>query len=406
MANSLTASFPEYWSRAMQRYLVRTAIYPAIVSWEAHKVLKNGDTFHKPYGSDVQVSDYVRGSAFSVQDISVTDEYLTVNKQKVVPFYIDKYDEIQSSYSLRNYYIKRSAERLANTIDADVLAEVANAAYDLDYYDIDGTKTIGDGCDLTTTTIPKIFTVANRILSENNVPMSERCAVVDPKFFEVLEQYLAGKASNLGDKVNENGYMGKFFGIELYQSNSLYWTGKVGIAKNPTNGDTISINGVTFTFRTTLGTTAGSIHICSDAAKTVDQLVAAINAPGTTVAEDTDAGFVALSAADQAKLKNITATDGTTAITLVAKGWGYVKVAETFTDTTDAWDDGLNIVHYLFGRKGAINLAIQSRPEVTVKEVSDKLGVNIVSDTLYGIKTFTEGKNEIIDVKINTLSWI
>ena len=127
----------------MQRYLVRTATYPAIVSWEAHKVLKNGDVFHKPYGSDVQVSDYVRGSAFSVQDISTTDEYLTVDKQKVVPFYIEKYDEIQSSYSLRNYYIKRSAERLANTIDADVLAEVANAAYDLDYYDIDSTKTIG-----------------------------------------------------------------------------------------------------------------------------------------------------------------------------------------------------------------------------------------------------------------------
>jgi len=406
MSNSVTANFPEYWARTMQRYLVRTAVYPAIVSWEAHKALKNGDTFHKPYGSDVQVSDYVRGSAFNVVELNTTDEYLTVDKQKVVPFYIDKYDEIQDNYALRNYYIKRSSERLANTIDADVLAEARNATYSLDYKDIDGTKTDGDGCDLTTTTIPKIFTVANRMLNEQNVPMSERCAVVDPRFFEILEQYLAGRATTLGDTTNQNGYMGKFFGIQLYMSNSLCWTGKVGIATNPTNNDTISINGVKFTFVTTLGTTAGNVHIASDAAHTVDILVAAINAPGTSVSEDTDAGFVALSAADQAKLKNIVATDGTTYITLVAKGWGYIPVSKTFTDGTDAWDDGLNIVHYLFGRKGAINLAIQSQPSVSVKDVSDKLGKNIVSDTMYGIKTFKEGANEIIDVKINTLSWV
>lgn len=402
---AVTASFPEYWSRGLQRYLYKAAVYPAIVSWEAHKALKNGDTFNKPYGSDLSVSDYTRGSAFSVQTISTTNEYLTVDKQKVVPFYIDKFDEIQDNYSMRNYFIKRAAERLANTIDGDVLAEVENATYTLDYKDIDSTKTATYGCPLNTTNLPLIFTVANRKLNEQNVPMSERSAVVDPRFFEILTQYLAGRETSLGDRTNENGYMGKFMGIELYMSNALYWTGKVGIATNPTDGDTISINGVTFTFKTTLGTTAGNVNIASDAAHTVDILVAAINAPGTSVAEDTDTGFVALSAADQAKLKNITATDGTTYITLVSKGWGYIPVAETFTDTTDEWDDNLNIVHYLFGRKGAINLAIQAQPSVEVKDVSDKLGKNIVSYTLYGVKTFSEGANEIINVKINTKDW-
>lgn len=403
---AVTASFPEYWSRGLQRYLYKHAVYPAIVSWEAHKALKDGDTFNKPYGSDLAVSDYTRGQAFSVQTISTTNEYLTVDKQKVVPFYIDKFDELQDHYSMRNYFIKRAGERLANTIDGDVLAEVANATYDLDYKDIDSTKTANYACPLTTTNIPLIFTVANRKLNEANVPMSERCAVVDPRFFEILTQYLAGRATELGDRTNENGYMGKFMGIELYMSNALYWTGKLGMATNPTNGDTISINGVTFTWKTTLGTAAGNINICSDAAHSVANLVASINAPGTSVAEDTDAGFVALSAADQAKLKNITATNGTTYITLVAKGWGYIPVAETFTDTTDEWDDNLCMVHYLFGRKGAINLAIQAQPTTEVKDVPDKLGKNIVSYTMYGIKTFTEGANEIIDVKINTKDWV
>lgn len=405
MSNSLTASFPEYWSRGLQKYFTRTAVSLAIVSWEAHKKLKNGDTFNKPYGSDVQVEDYTRGAAFNIQDLTVTNEYLTVNQQKVVPFYIDKYDEIQSSYALRNYYIKRSAERLANTIDADVLAEVDNATYTCDYNDVDSTKTATYGIELSVTTLPKIFSVANRILSQNNVPLSERFCVVDPMFIDYLEQYTAARATALGDKANVNGYFGNFFGVKLYVSNSLYWTGKVGIATNPTNGDTITINGVKFTFVDTLGTAAGNIHITSAAAKTVDSLVAAINAPGTSVESGTDAGFVALSKADQNKLKNITATDGTTYITLTSKGWGYIPVAETFTDTTDEWDDNLCIIHYLFGRTGCINLAIQSRANVTVKDVSDKLGVNIVSDTLYGIKTFEEGANQMVDVKVNTKAW-
>jgi len=168
------------------------------------------------------VSDYTRGEAFSVQTISTTNEYLTVDKQKVVPFYIDKFDELQDHYSMRNYFIKRAGERLANTIDGDVLAEVANATYDLDYKDIDSAKTDNYACPLNTTNIPLIFTVANRKLNEANVPMSERCAVVDPRFFEILTQYLAGRETQLGDRTNENGYMGKFMGIELYMSNALY----------------------------------------------------------------------------------------------------------------------------------------------------------------------------------------
>ena len=405
MANSLSDNFPEYWSRAMQRYLSKEAVYQAIVSTEAQAVLKNGDTFHKPYGSDVVVSDYNRGSSFTVQDITTNDEYLTVDKQKVVPFYIDKYDEIQDNYSIRNYFIKRSAIKLANTIDADVLAEVVNASYTVDYHDIDSTKTAGYACPLSTTTIAKIFTTAHRKMSEANVPLTERIAVVDPHFISTLTEYFAGKATNLGDRVNENGYYGDFMGVKLYTSNSLYWTGKLGLATNPTDGDTISINGVTFTFKSTLGTEPGNVKICSSVANTIANFVNAFNTPGTSISEATNAGYVPVTAANQQKLKGITATAGTKCITFASKGWGYVPVAETLTDATDKWDDNLCMVHYLFGRKGAIHLVIQSRPNVSVKDVSDKLGVNIVSDTLYGIKTFTEGKNELVDVKVNTVTW-
>jgi hypothetical protein len=46
---------------------------------------------------------YSRTAAFTAQDISTTDEELTVDKQYVVPFYIDSFDEIQESIKSRNY---------------------------------------------------------------------------------------------------------------------------------------------------------------------------------------------------------------------------------------------------------------------------------------------------------------
>jgi hypothetical protein len=404
MANNITANFAKYYAKEMQMYFEKKAVHRPFVNWEAQKALKDGDTFNKPYGEALVAVAYSRTAAFTAQDIASTNETLTVDKQFVVPFYIDNFDEIQDSFNARQYYTKRSAEALVRQMDGDVLAEVANATYDIDYYDIDSSKTIGDGCDLNTTTLPKIFAAANKKLDRADVPEDERAFVGDPDFYQVLLEYLAGRETALGDRVGINGYKGKFYGVEIYISNACYWTGKVGIATNPTDGDTISINGVTFTFVDTLGSTAGNVHITSEAAKTVDSLVAAINAPDTSVSSGTDAGFVALSDADQKKLNNITATDGGTYITLVSKGHGYVPVAETFDNGTDAWDDGLNMIHYLFARKGVIHMVVQSQPKIQVKEISDRLGVNIVASTLYGIKTFKEGKDQMVDVKVNTLN--
>ena len=406
MANSLTANFAEYWSKRLQLVHDKQAIFKNFVNWEAHKALKNGDKFHLPYGHNLVAVAYSRTAAFTAQDITTTDEELTVDKQYVVPFYIDNFDEIQESIKSRNYWIDRAATALTNQMDGDVLAEVANAGADLDYYDIDSSKTIGDGIPLNTTTLPKIFSNANKKLDRENVPESERAFVGDPDFYQVLLEYLAGRETSLGDRVGANGYKGKFYGVEIYISNASYFTGKLNMATNPTATDTLVINGVTLTFQTTLGTTAGNVHVCTDTAHTITNLVAFLNAPGTSITEANDTGAVALSAANQKKLANMTFTAAATSMTFTSKGHGYIPLAETLTDNTDAWDDGLNIVHYMFARKGVIHMAIQKYPSVQVKEISDRLGVNIVSSCLYGIKTFAEGKTQMVDVKVNTLARI
>ena len=116
----------------------------------------------------------------------------------------------------------------------------------------------------------------------------------------------------------------------LYVSTNLTATASLALATNPTEADTVTINGVVFTFNAT-PSGAGSVDIGANAAASVDNLVAAINGgagAGTT--------YIALSASDRAKLEGITATDNTTAIGLESKR-GYKVLSSSLTAAGDKW---------------------------------------------------------------------
>jgi hypothetical protein len=58
-------------------------------------------------------------------------------------------------------------------------------------------------------------------------------------------------------------------------------------------------------------------------------------------------------------------------------------------------------LHLLFGQKGATNLVMQKSPNVVIKDVPDKLGKNYAPWMLYGLKTFNNDKDKLVDVKID-----
>ena len=267
-----------------------------------------------------------------------------------------------------------------------------------------GTGSAGDGLGfvLTTSNLLKMFGQANRKLTALEIDEDDRWAVISPQVRDILWQFIAGKESQLGDKTGMNGHIGQYGGFRLHVSNALAWSSILEFATNPTEADTIVINGVTFNFKATLGAVAGTIHICSDAENTLNQIVAAINAPGTTVAEATDAGFVAVSAADQILLKNITATDGATNMTLKATGKSFVAVSETLTASADIWTLTKQIQHILFGQGKPIDVVIQKFASLQIKDRTGFIGKDFVTWLMYGIKTFSEGADQLIDVLIRS----
>jgi hypothetical protein len=329
---------------------------------------------------------------------------LSIDQEREATFYIKDIDHWQSHYPTREKMAKRCAVKLNQQIDGDVLGEYDQADHTIDDSELGGTS--GDGMSLSTSNIIKPFTVAGRKLEvDDNDYDEKRWAVISPHFYQLLLERLEGKESALGDKTGQNGHVGKYMGFDLYKSNATGWSGRLEFGTNPTNNDTVTINGVTFTFVDTLGTTAGNIHICSDAENTLNSLVAAINAPGTSVTSDTDAGFVALSAANQALLKNITATDGATYMTLKAEGKGYVAVSENLTATADVWTTDLQIQHLLFGQGRPVDLVVQRAPKMMIKDRTGYIGNDIVNYIVYGLKTFDDGDRRLVDVKVDSSSF-
>lgn len=410
MNNSLNnGSFQQYWSRRMQRKHQKEAIFRAIANFEEEKLLKQGDTVNRPYRSGIVAQAYTRGTAVTITDLTNTNETLTVSKAEIVPFYIDDLDELQSNYKFANEYADDAAVELMNIIDGDILSEYAQASTIVDDRTINGSSgTAGNGIVLDVSNVQKVFSSARAKFGRLNT-RKKLFAVLSPDDLQVLVDYLAGKNSNLGDSTGLNGNVGKYYGFDIYESNNLTWTADFVLATQPNDGDTITLkqydrNGVlitqTLTFKTTLGVTSGNILIGGSANAARTNLAALLSAPSTT----TTTGVALATAFTNALGRAFVATnDAATKVTIVGAGQSFVQVSTALTaSSTDGFTAAKQVRHMLFGSKGATDIVIQQRPKVEFKEVPDKLGKNCLPWTLYGYKTFNEGKAMLVDIPVRT----
>lgn len=377
----------------MQIKRFETPVYSVIGNMEERALLSKGDTVHRPYRSNLVVNDYTRDTAVTIQSLSATDENLVVDTAKIIPFYIDDLDKIQNGYDTAMEFADDAGEKLENTIDAEFLAQYDNAGSTVDDGDIGGTD--GNAIELTTSNVVSTMVQARRKLKANNVSLTRKplFAVVGPQFMATILEAIEGKMTQLGDNTGVNGHLGKYMGFDIYESNNLTFTAKWTPADNPSNGGTISINGVTFTFVSSIGSTAGNVLIGGSTAATLDNLVALINDPSTTTANGV--AFTGDSLAYV--LNNLSATDNTTNITIESIGTSEITVATSVT--ADAWSE--ETTHNLFGQNGAIDIVVQENPNVEFKDVPDKLGKNVLPWTLFGLKTFAEGALALVDVQTN-----
>lgn len=378
--------------------LYKKNVFKNIASFKEEASLTNGQKVDRPYRADIRVQKYTKGTALTAQDITATSDQLTVDKIFAALIYVDDVDKIQNKWSAADAWTEEIITRLSNQIDADCLYEATSATDTVDANDLDSAQTAGNGISLTTGNVLALFTVTARKLSVNNVDTAKRAFVISPQVKQVLLTYLAGKESILGDRSGESGMIGRYMGFDLYESNNLTGSAVWVPANNPSNNDTITINGITFTFVTSIGTTAGNILIAGTTALTITNLVTLINAPGTTTANG-----VAFTGANLDTIQNgWVAVDGTTQITVYAKGASYMTVSGS--DASDVWTPAKQLQWCFALEKGAVDMVIQSAPSAKMASTvsAGKDGMNVLAKDLYGVRTYNDMKARMFGVQVRS----
>lgn len=397
MANAITPTFPELWAKEMQTVFYKTNVAVKIADMmNGDEITKKGDTLHRPYRAPITIQQITRGTDMILDDLTAIDETLIVDQEWGTAFQVHDFDSIQSMYSLALSYGKDAGEALSNKVDADVLGEVLNAASFIDAGSVGGTA--GQGIVLTASNVFNTFAAAKRALKKKNVVSTDLYGVVSPEFEEQYTQAVANRVTAQGDTIGLNGYIGSYYGVDLHVSNNLTASAELAIGSNPSNGQTAIINGVTFTFVSAIGATAGNVLIGGTADATRANLAALINSPSVTTANG-----VALSAAN-ARLFNAyysAINDGAAKVTVIGKGQGVLDVS----GTAGTWTTTAQLQRNLFGVKGNPVCVMQSKPSINERKEPRQLATNYLNGVLYGTKTFADNAVQMVDVRVSAATY-
>lgn len=397
MANSF--NFADIRARTQQDVFLKKSVAMVIAQNES-RAISYGKTYKRNYSS-VTATDVpsvvVRGTDMTVTDVSDTTETLTVDKQFGVTIAINDWDEIQSAYGLAMTYGDQYGEIMKSQMDADVLYEVVNAYSTVDAGDTWGTA--GQGIDLSTSNVLTTVMAATKKLHLANVWDTDFVAAVSPKFENIIGLYYGAKVTDLGDDVSLNGYFNKIAGFKLYSTNNLTCSAVLALSVNPTANDTVTIQGVTFTFVWSIGTTAGNVLIGADVDATRANLATLINAPSTTTANG-----VALSTANARTFTaRVVAVNNNTADTLTVyfKWANSLTTSSSLTSGSNLWTAALKKQLNVFGiRNKCTTLIAQKMPTVERTRIPLQFGDYIKNGMLYGVKTFKDNAQRMVKVDI------
>lgn len=438
--------FKQTWSDVYEITHYKVPAYKAIADESIKPSLEKGQVYHRTWDTDFVVENMGGDGGYNNQAWTDSDETITINFVKDVSFYIKKLDKLQANLPLQVRKARKAMNNLFLQIDGDVFgAAYAGANSAVDDGSLGGTA--GNGITLSVGNIMATFSAAETALRLANVIYDPTAsysgdfkadravvmpvAVVSAQLYSVLLQFLGGKTTVLGDNVSNSGYVGKYFGFNLYVSNNLPWTGSLVLATNPTAGDTFTLlNGIsnkiggvatpqaiTFTFRAT-PTVAGDVVIGTSAQVTVNNLINALNSPYTTIANTSTTGYVpfipgSLTTTQQKLFNGLTATNSTTTLLLQINGQGNVPVTQVMTAGGNIWTLAKQVQHNIFGVNKSISVVIQYGPDLEILQSnpapgssnSGRVGWDFVTWFTYGIKVFNDQGPMLVDVQVRTDSF-
>lgn len=336
----------EFWGDLQSDfYTITSALYLANQTLES-VLSTNGRKAHRPILSQPSIRDYTPHSDLTFDQKTAEKGTLEVDQFPTAAEVIDITEKSQTPYDLVGHSSTAIRKGLVNRTEQLFMGNITSAAH-----------TINNGTyfELTPGNILEVIEEADGTLGSFDAPTDTgmKVAVFGPRTVAMMRRAKAERETALGDTVLQNGVIGPWKGWTIVQNNNLPWTATLGLATNPTAGDTVTIMGRETEFVASLtGAAAGAVLIGVNIAATRANFAALINGSagaGTTYVEyDNVSAFI---------IRNKRRIAATTAAGMVFTGYGDITVAEVLTDATDGWS--LEKQDSIFMIRGSIDLVMQ-----------------------------------------------
>lgn len=352
---------------------------------------KEGDTVRVQNLPDVEWNKGgTAGADITASSFAITQESLTISDTFQINEEITDLQEVQYNRILMSDITSRIAEGQARVQDKYVAAMVRDA---------NASNQFNEATPLAVTVANSLTTVEQlRVaLEDQNVDVGagDVGLFISPNFASLLRQGNWLTNTEAGVDVNIKGYLGRCSGMNIYQSNLLPSVVNLTMDTQPTANDTLTINGITWTYVAAgNAAAAGEIALTGSLAGDQANLINAIMGTGTAGA----ATYVDVSAANRTALENLDIYVGTFASN-VAKitASSTLTVSETFTAVTNIFGTVGKLAFAI--KKGAINIAYQLN-KMKVTEATQGFRSNILGEMVAGRKVFATDAKKIATTRI------
>ena len=211
---ALSNFIPTIWSRNLNISLRRRLRGLELTNRNYEGEIKNaGDTLKIQRPVAINVGDYTIGSDMTLQTPTSSTLSLLIDQQKYFNFGIDDIDKVQANVDLLGPYLDEGNYALAKTVDEFIMQFAVEGH---------GDNVITKSAISVTTVYDKLVEAAQN-MDEKDVPEDGRFCVLTPALVALIRDSAQfTSASELGDRVKQNGFVGQAVGFDIIMSNSVY----------------------------------------------------------------------------------------------------------------------------------------------------------------------------------------
>jgi hypothetical protein len=330
----ITSAVADYGTRKL---VTTAAVQENLYSYSAAMGFSEVDTtttgvYRSPFTNIANAENAaVTGNSYTAVDAATDADILPIDRRALFSERIGAFDEVSfASGSLIADRAMNAAKVMAQSIDRFVINKAVGDAPSM----LTNGGALGTGVFTATpwtVSNTNALDIVNATIEEVNFNEGygdDKFILVDTSFVRQLTGFFQGTGNNVADETIRGGvpYVGMLAGgTKVFQSNNVPHYAVITFGATLTAGDTVTLNGVTFTYVSSIGTTPGNVLLGANAAASQANLKALLEAPGTTTAQG-----VALTLDNQNKIKNLELSIASVSTTLQLSSKGAFRLTASF----------------------------------------------------------------------------